>query len=205
MAAHQAPPSLGFSRQAYWSGCHFLLQCMKVKSESEVTQSCPTLFDPMDCSLPGSSVHGIFQARVLEWGAIAFSSTAVWTRKYQHRLIRELGKTLGWWLKVLGDGSGGKDSRYFIKWSWVKMIAQVIFNYQSNHMRHVLLLSPVYKQGTWDIWKLDPVTGQLRSWNSNPPCDTVGRRYQYQAAGCVGRNPSRNYSRAHVILYTVLP
>ena len=54
-------------------GCHFLLQCMKMKSESEVTQSCPTLRDPMDCSLPGSSVHGIFQARVLEWVAIAFS------------------------------------------------------------------------------------------------------------------------------------
>ena len=47
---------------------------MKVKSESEVTQSCPTLSDPMDCSLPGSSVHGIFQARVLEWGAIALSA-----------------------------------------------------------------------------------------------------------------------------------
>src|SRR5574337_969740 len=55
-------------------GCHFLLQCMKVKSESEVTQSCPTPSDPMDCSPPGSSVHGICQARVLEWGAIAFSS-----------------------------------------------------------------------------------------------------------------------------------
>ena len=55
-------------------GCHFLLQCMKVKSESEVAQSRPTLTDPMDCSLPGSSVHGIFQARVLEWGAIAFSN-----------------------------------------------------------------------------------------------------------------------------------
>ena len=54
-------------------GCHFLLQCMKVKSESEVAQSCLTLSDPMDCSLLGSSVHGIFQARVLEWGAIAFS------------------------------------------------------------------------------------------------------------------------------------
>ena len=52
-------------------GCHFLLQCMKVKSESEIAQS--TLCDPMDCSLPGSSIHGIFQARVLEWGAIAFS------------------------------------------------------------------------------------------------------------------------------------
>ena len=54
-------------------GCHFLLQCMKVKSESEVTQLCPTLSDPMDCSLPGSSIRGIFQARVLEWGAIAVS------------------------------------------------------------------------------------------------------------------------------------
>ena len=48
-------------------GCHFLLQCTKVKSESEVAQSCPTLSDPMDCGLPGSSAHGIFQARVLEW------------------------------------------------------------------------------------------------------------------------------------------
>ena len=54
-------------------GCHFLLQCMKGKSESEVAQSCPTPSDPTDCSLPGSSIHGIFQARVLEWGAIAFS------------------------------------------------------------------------------------------------------------------------------------
>ena len=54
-------------------GCRFLLQYMKVKSESEVAQSCLTLSDPMDCSPPGSSIHGIFQARVLEWGAIAFS------------------------------------------------------------------------------------------------------------------------------------
>ena len=54
-------------------GCHFLLQCVKVKSESEVSQLCLTLSDLMDCSLPGSSVHGIFQARVLEWGVIAFS------------------------------------------------------------------------------------------------------------------------------------
>ena len=54
-------------------GCHFLLQCMKVKRESEVAQSCPTLSNSMDCSPPGSSVHGIFQARVREWGAIVFS------------------------------------------------------------------------------------------------------------------------------------
>ena len=54
-------------------GCHFLLQCMKVKSESEVTQSCLTLRDPMGCTLPASSIHGIFQAKLLEWGAIALS------------------------------------------------------------------------------------------------------------------------------------
>ena len=72
-AAHQALLPLGFSRQEHWSGLPFPSQCMKVKSESEAAQSCLTLSDPMDCSLPGSSIHGIFQARVLEWGAIAFS------------------------------------------------------------------------------------------------------------------------------------
>ena len=60
-------------------GCHFLLQFMKVRIESEIAQSCPTLSDPMDYSLPGSSFHGIFQARVLEWGAIAFSNILVYT------------------------------------------------------------------------------------------------------------------------------
>ena len=72
-AAHQAPLSLGFSRQEHWSGLPFPSPCMKVKSENEVARSCQTLSDPMDCSLPGSSIHGIFQTRVLEWGAIAFS------------------------------------------------------------------------------------------------------------------------------------
>ena len=68
-AAHQAPRSLGFSRQEHGSG----LPCPSPMRESEVAQSCPTLRDPMDCSPPGSSVHGIFQAPVLEWGAVAFS------------------------------------------------------------------------------------------------------------------------------------
>ena len=77
-AAHQAPPSLGFSRKNTGVGCHFLLQCMKVNSETEVAQSCLTLCDPVDCSLPGSSVHGIFQARVLQWVAIAFSEYNVY-------------------------------------------------------------------------------------------------------------------------------
>ena len=69
MATHQAPRPWDSPHKNTGAGCHFLLQCMKVKSESEVTQSCPTPRDPMDYSL-----HGIFQARVLEWGAIAFST-----------------------------------------------------------------------------------------------------------------------------------
>ena len=83
-------------------GCHFLLHCMKVKSESEVAQSCPTLSDPMECSLPGSSVHGIFQARVLEWVAIAFSvkvllawgffSTEAWSVRKCFAIYSKLSK-----------------------------------------------------------------------------------------------------------------
>jgi len=64
---------MGFPRKNIGVGGHFLLQCMKMESESEVAQSCPTLRDPMDYSLPESSIHGIFRATVLEWGAIAFS------------------------------------------------------------------------------------------------------------------------------------
>ena len=67
-------------------GCHFLLQCMKVKSQSEVAQSCPTPSNPMDCSLQGSSIHGIFQARVLEWGAIAFSDTPMSKAKQSNKI-----------------------------------------------------------------------------------------------------------------------
>ena len=76
MAAHEAPPSLGFSRQEHWSGLPF----PSLMRESEVTQSCPTLSDPMDCGPPGSSIHGIFQARVMEWGATAFSVLTPYTK-----------------------------------------------------------------------------------------------------------------------------
>ena len=81
-AAHQAPPSLEFSRQEHWSGLPF--PSPMHASESEVAQSCPTLSDSMDCSPPGSSIHGIFQARVLEWGAIVFSCICIGVSKYMH-------------------------------------------------------------------------------------------------------------------------
>ena len=73
MEAHQAPRPWDSPGNKTGVGCHFLLQCMKVKSQSEVAQSCPTPSNPMDYSLPDSSIHGIFQAKVLEWVAIAFS------------------------------------------------------------------------------------------------------------------------------------
>ena len=90
MAAHQAPPSLGFSRQEHWSGLPFPFPMRE--RESEVAQSCPFLHDPMDCSLPGSSIHGIFQARVLEWGAIAFSArfnSTIAAPKQQRQYLQE--------------------------------------------------------------------------------------------------------------------
>ena len=82
-------------------GCHFLLQCRKVKSESEDVHSYPTLSDPMDCSLPGSSVHGIFQARVLEWGAIAFSTGPITSCQIDGETVKDfiLGGS-----KITADG-----------------------------------------------------------------------------------------------------
>ena len=82
-------------------GCHFLPQCMKVKSESEVAQSCPTPSDPMDCGPPGSSVHGIFQARVLEWGATAFFE------KMETRIIKNTS-CLVTHFKIIEHGKGKK-------------------------------------------------------------------------------------------------
>ena len=97
-------------------GCHFLLQCMKVKSKREVAQSCRTLSDPMECSPPGSSIHGIFQARVLEWGAIAFSNIDQWNKidgleiyphTYGNLTFEKGGQNIQW----------RKDS-FFSKWCW---------------------------------------------------------------------------------------
>ena len=76
-------------------GCHFLLQYMEVKRESEVAQLCPTLRDPMDCSLPGSSVHGIFQARVLEWGTIVVSNFQLGTNISAAQLLLSYSVTIG--------------------------------------------------------------------------------------------------------------
>ena len=117
-------------------GCHFLLQCMKVKSESEVAQSCPTLSDPMDCSTPGSSVHGIFQAGVLEWGAlhtckIFFRGVLIFwivEQKWMIPLLRNIETRMSAWdiwnkmnekLLILNSGGGGVCGEYYLKSSAV--------------------------------------------------------------------------------------
>ena len=95
MAAHQASPSLGFSRQEHWSGLPF----PSPMHECEVAQSCPTVHNPVDCTLPGSALHGIFQARVLEWVAIAFSDLsflATFKRQWQPTPVFLLGESQGW-------------------------------------------------------------------------------------------------------------
>ena len=91
--------------------CHFLPQCIKVKSQSEVAQSCPTLRDPMDCSLPGSSVHGIFQARGLEWGAIAFSIWSHYFLANRWETVETETDFIYWGSKITADG----DSSHEIK------------------------------------------------------------------------------------------
>ena len=83
-AAHQAPPSLGFSRQEHWSGLPFPSPMHESEKWKWSLSVVSTLSDPMDCSLPGSSVHGSFQSRVLEWVAIAFSRESSWPRDRTH-------------------------------------------------------------------------------------------------------------------------
>ena len=107
-AAHQAPLCLGFSRQEHWSGLPFPSPMHESENESEVAQSCPTSSDPMDCNLPGSSIHGSFQARVLEWGAIAFSTQVALGVKNMPAStegIRDVCLIL-WWGRSLGGGHG---------------------------------------------------------------------------------------------------
>ena len=163
MAAHQAPPSLGFSRQETGVGCHFLLQCIKVKSESEVVQSCLTLSDPMDFSLPGFSIHGIFQTRVLEWGAIAFS-----VRYCRTRILvrRELQTWLCLLLSLMGKQGqlhfysfGVKRARFFLNYgNCFEFLFFPIVSWVFCFVFHFFLLH-------WSVW----VFSHVISWEGPYP------------------------------------
>ena len=111
-------------------GCHFLLQCMKVKSESEVTQSCPTLSDPMDCSPPGPSIYGIFQARVLEWGAIAFSAPNIYTPLIQNNPGNALP-------------SGSSIKSLIRLWPFVSLVSTNDKGVKMNFISHMLSFCPL--------------------------------------------------------------
>ena len=107
-------------------GCHLLLQCMKVKSESEVTQSCPPAHNPMDCSLPGSSIPGIFQARVLEWGAIAFS-VSLSLGLPDSSVGKESTCSTGDPILIPGLGrSAGEGIGYPLQYCWASLVAQLV-------------------------------------------------------------------------------
>ena len=135
-------------------GCHFLLQCRKVKRESEVAQSCPTLREPMDCSLPGSSVHGIFQARVLEWGAITSSARDLTAAQKQ--------KVPG--MMVAGSG-----------WIFIKPISFSWVNREINFTR-----SGPWNTGRSNACNIQPETQQVMSYTLAlcSLADWCGREYE---------------------------
>ena len=129
--------------------CHFLLQCMKVKSESEVAQSCLTLSNPMDCSLWGRSVHGIFQAGVLEWGAIAFSKGESNPRYFlPHALAFKDGSLPGTPLDLTWKWQislwNGKEPTLSVSMTgvsllWEENLVEIIY-FESHRWRHIMAL-----------------------------------------------------------------
>ena len=128
-------------------GCHFLLQCMKVKSESEVTQSCRTLSDPMDCSPPCSSVHGTFQARVLEWGAIAFFDNYITLRQIMLQIFRFfftmmnlcffLTNKLAYFNKILIFSRQNKTEHHFLRGGITYIIFVLLYFLISDGIEHM--------------------------------------------------------------------
>ena len=126
-------------------GCHFLLQCMKVKSEREVAQLCLTSSDPMDCSLPGSSIHGICQARVLEWVAIAFSDLHTHTHTHTHTQTYTCSKSLHSWPTLCDpmDHSPPGSSVHGILQSIILEWVAISFSRRSSQPRDATCLSYV--------------------------------------------------------------
>ena len=147
-------------------GCHFLLQCVKVKGESEVTQSCPTLSDPMDYSLLGSSsIHGIFQARVLEWVAIAFSILKDSCARY---------KSLSWQLFALSTWTChlpifDSDERSAVTMLGVPCVGRSFFSYCSNlSVFELTSTHSSHDHGTWTTLSFLESTYVVILWRSSP-------------------------------------
>ena len=120
-------------------GCHFLLQCMKVKNESEVAQSCLTLSDPIDCSLPGSSIRGIFQARVPEWGTISFSEKRGYFFPFIRHAVLRQGGTIATDASVQKREEWKGDGSHTLKLSW-------------NPARHRWPVPFIQEQGSFPVF-----------------------------------------------------
>ena len=133
-------------------GCHFLLQCRKVKSESEVAQSCLTLSNPMDCSLPGSSVHGILQARILEWVAISFSNYCSLYKLFSSGPVHL-------WIEIRGLVEKQPQQRSVcFSWSRPQAYLNIVPKDESLY-----LISPPTRQGTlsWSLVREDPLEKEM--------------------------------------------
>ena len=168
MAAHQAPPSLGFSRQEHWSGLPF--PSPMHESESEVAQSCPTLSDPMDCSPPGSSVHGIFQSRDLEWVAIAFScipfSNYLWLvflfTKLSYQLVIPINLSIIYPLFSTEIGLLWMARKRELKYRIINIMSEINHMYKSVlHIQHCCRVWKITKT-TWTIYNVHVITFKLK-------------------------------------------
>ena len=126
-------------------GCHFFLQCTKVKSESEVAQLCPTFSDPMDCSLPGSSIHGIFQARVREWGAIALGTKKICS--FLHVELDEMAAKRSSWAPIRSCG----NSEICCSWAPCRQptTTHCLRNLDSSHDPTLGMNKAKYLQARW--------------------------------------------------------
>ena len=145
-------------------GWHFLLQCMKVKSESEVTQSCPTLSDPMDCSLPGSSVCGILQARVLDCGAIAFFQVRSlgWEDSLEKEMVTH-SSTLAWKIPQTEE-PGRLQSMGLLRvgHDWATSLSLFTFMHWRRKWQSTPVFLPGESQGRGSLWAV--VYGVTQSW-----------------------------------------
>ena len=157
--------------------CHFLLQCMKVKSESEVTQSCLTLCNPMDCNPPGSSIHGIFQARVLEWVAIAFSVLSVYTHIFKPwemgTMVVLLTTTTKKWILYLKNWPVYSSISQFGHYSHIGLNNPLLWGCPA-HCRRCSSIPGLYPLDAGTIHISPVVTTENASWLTNVRDEGVG-------------------------------
>ena len=168
MAAHQALPSLGFSRQEHWSGCHFLLQCTEVKSQREVAQSCPTVCYPMDCSLPGSAIQALpflGLSRQEYWSGVPLPSLVRSMNQGKLEVVKQEMARVN--INILGISE--------LKWTWIgefKSDDHHIYYCGQESLRRSGVAIIVNKCPKWSTWI------QSQKWQ-NDLCSFPKQTIQY--------------------------